>query len=125
MAAIMNQTSTNAGNLKGRTPLDLITGETTDISEYLDFGFYDRVWIREHDGVGPTSLAWFLGVSHTVGSLMSYWVMTKSGVVESSTTVQRVTKLEKEIDVNKEDFMEYNTEIKNRFKEIRYPPSRY
>ena len=24
---------------KGRTPLEIITGETPDISEYLDFGF--------------------------------------------------------------------------------------
>ena len=43
VAAIMNRTASNAGNLKGRTPLELITGETPDISEYLDFGFYDRV----------------------------------------------------------------------------------
>ena len=73
------------------------------MSEYLDFGFYDRVWFREHAGVGPTSLARFLGISHSVGSLMSYWVMPKSGVSESRTTVQRVTKLEKEIDTNKEN----------------------
>ena len=26
---------------KGRTPLERITGETPNISEYLDFGFYD------------------------------------------------------------------------------------
>ena len=43
VSAIMNHTANNPGNLKDRTPLDLITGETPDISEYLDFGFYDRV----------------------------------------------------------------------------------
>ena len=26
---------------KGHTPLEIITGETPDITEYLDFGFYD------------------------------------------------------------------------------------
>ena len=57
VAAIVNRTASNAGNLKGRTLLELITGETPDISEYLDFRFYDRVWFREHAGVGPTSLA--------------------------------------------------------------------
>ena len=81
----------------------MITGETPDISEYLDFGFYDRVWFREHAGVGPTSLARFLGVSQPVGSLMSYWVMPKSGISESKTTVQRVTKLEKETNDEVED----------------------
>ena len=28
---------------KGRTPLEIVTGETPDISEYTDFGFYDWV----------------------------------------------------------------------------------
>ena len=51
--------------------------------------------------------------------------MPKSGVPESRTTVQRVTKLEKEIDANcKEKFMEYNTAIKQRFKEDRLRPSK-
>ena len=26
----------------------MITGETPDISEWLDFSFYDRVWCYEH-----------------------------------------------------------------------------
>ena len=26
-----------------RTPLEIITGKTPDLSEYLDFGFYDLV----------------------------------------------------------------------------------
>ncbi len=31
----------------GRTPLEPTTGETPDISEYLDFAFYD--WVKFHD----------------------------------------------------------------------------
>ena len=38
------KTSTQAGGLGGRTPIESITGEIVDISEYLDFGFYDQVW---------------------------------------------------------------------------------
>ena len=41
---VMQRTSTQAGGLIGRTPIESVTGETTDISEYLDFGFYDPVW---------------------------------------------------------------------------------
>ena len=39
VAAIMNRKTSSSGNLDKRTPLELITGETQDISEYLDFGF--------------------------------------------------------------------------------------
>ena len=36
----------------GRTPLEYITGETPDISEYLDFIFYDWVTYRANAGLG-------------------------------------------------------------------------
>ena len=59
-----------AANLQGRTPLEALTGEMPDISQYLDFGFYDRVWFKEYAGLGETKLARFLGISHQVGYLM-------------------------------------------------------
>ena len=101
----------------------MITGETPDISEYLDHGFYDRVWFREHAGVGPTKLARFIGVSDTVGSLLSYWVLPISGIPESRTTVQRVTTLEAKLDVNKDRFKDYDVKIRDRFKEGRLSPT--
>ena len=36
-------TSSTAGTLNSRTPLEQVTGETPDISKYLDFSFYNRV----------------------------------------------------------------------------------
>ena len=36
----------------GRTPLEIITGETPDQSEYLDFGFYEWVTYRNNSGLG-------------------------------------------------------------------------
>ena len=67
----MNITARNSKGMNRRKPLEIITGDTTDISEYLDFGFYERVWFREHAGLGPTKLGSFLGVSGSVASLMS------------------------------------------------------
>ena len=78
----------------GRTPLEIITGETPDISEYMDFGFYDWVVYRSNAGLGPNSLGRWLGVSHKVCQLMSYWILTVSAKVISCVTVQRVTKSE-------------------------------
>ena len=70
VSKIMQFTASFASDLQGRTPLEALTGETPDISQYLDFGFYDRVWFREDAGLGETKLGRFLGVSHSVCSLM-------------------------------------------------------
>ena len=118
----MNVTASNSGSLNGRTPMELITGETPDISEYLDFGFYDRVWFREDAGLGPTKLGRFLGVSGTEGLLMSYLVLPSSGIPESRTTVSRVTQSEAKTEANMQRFKEYDEQIKKRFKEARLSP---
>ena len=83
---------------KGRTPLEMITGETPDISEYLDFGFYDWVVFRQNAGIGKSEIGIWLGVSHKVGQLMSYWILPISGIPISCVTVQRLTNLEQQTD---------------------------
>ena len=40
----------------GKTALEIITGETLDISEYLNFGFYDWVVYQTYAGLGELSL---------------------------------------------------------------------
>ena len=56
----------------GRTPLGYITGEMPDISEYLDFKFYDWVTYCKNAGLEEILLGRWLGVSHKVGQAMSY-----------------------------------------------------
>ena len=68
---------------KVKTPLEIITGDTPDISEYLDFSFYDWVTYRANLGLGENSLGKWLGVSHKIGQLMSYWILTVSKNVVS------------------------------------------
>jgi hypothetical protein len=69
---IMSLTSNTAFNLEGQTPMEQITGETPDILEYLDFGFYDWVWYKDNAGLGKNKMGRWLGVAHRVGNLMSY-----------------------------------------------------
>ena len=73
--------------------LELMTGETVDIPEWLDFSFWDRIWFHDDpEGyTGPTLGQW-LGVSHRVGSALCYFVIKENGQVQSGTTVQHVTK---------------------------------
>ncbi len=75
--------------------MERITGDTQDISEWLDFEFYDLCWYWDvpNDWDNPKIGRW-LGVSHRVGSAMCYWILTHSCEVVSRTTVQHVTKEE-------------------------------
>ena len=111
---VMQQTASTSGHLKARTPLEQLTGETPDISEYLDFSFYDLCWYNDNAGLGETKLGWWLGVSHHVGSLMSYWILTIEGIVISPTTVSCVTNLELQEDLNKSRISDFDAAIKDR-----------
>jgi hypothetical protein len=119
VCAIMRMTASYAGQLQGRTPIEAVMGETPDISEYLDFGFYDWVWFKRDAGIGEIELGKFLGISRNTGSLMSYHVLPKTGVPVSRTTVQRVTELEKQTDANRQRFAEFEKAISKRYKEGR------
>jgi hypothetical protein len=94
-------------------------GETPDISEYLDFGFYDWVWFKRDAGIGEIEIGKWLGVSKSTGSLMSYYALPITGTPVSRTTVQRVTELEKQTEANQQRIAAYDTAIAGRFKEGR------
>jgi hypothetical protein len=108
----MSLTANSSFALEGRTPIEQITGETPDISEYLDFGFYDWVWYKDNAGVGENMFGRWLGVSHRVGNLMSYWILTIACRVISRTTVQRITHLELTTSEVNDRCKEYNERIK-------------
>ena len=117
--AIMRMMASYAGRLQGRTPIEVVMGETPDISEYLDFGFYDWVWFKRDAGIGEIELGRFLGISRNTGSLMSYHVLPATGIPVSRTTVQRVTTLEKQTDANRQRFEAFDKAIAKRYKEDR------
>ena len=108
----MQRNSTQAGGLDGCTSIDSVTGETVDISEYLDLGFYQRVWYNENAELSERLHGRWIGVSHRIESLMLYYIWTHTGSVISRTTVQRVTNLEVQIDNHKALFEEYDSEVR-------------
>ncbi|MEM9369349.1 MAG: hypothetical protein AAGD07_25505, partial [Planctomycetota bacterium] len=93
LAEVMSRT---ASSTDGRTPYERVSGDTPDISEYLDFDFYDMVWFWHHTGDDESPrLGRWLGIAHQVGGAMCYWILTLSGdVVQvlSRTSVQHVTR---------------------------------
>ena len=86
-------THSSAGKLKGVVPLTEVTGDISDISEYLDFGFYEKIWFKDNTGVSPFETGHWLGFLHCTGRLMCYHVLTQRGTVISRSTVQRVANI--------------------------------
>ena len=112
-----NMTYTSAGCLsKGTIPITEVTGETSDISEYLDFSFYDPVWYKDNAGLSPAQPGRWLGVSSRTGRLMCYHVLTQKGTVISRSTVQRVTNLEQQTAKVIDIFTKVDEGIQQKFK---------
>ena len=95
---IQQRTTNTTQSLRGHTPLEELTGETPDISEFLNFSFYDHVYVWENAGLGERTLARWLGVSHHIGSQMCYFIIKGNSQILSWTSVQRVTQLELQTD---------------------------
>ena len=101
--------------LHGRMGLEKVTGETPEISEYIDFSFYDPCWYKENAGMGKTKMGRWLGVLHRTGSLMSFWILTPSCRVVSRTLVQRITNLELQEETNKKKLTAFDDAVKGYF----------
>ena len=117
---IMCRTSNTVHALGGRTPIEHITGDTPDISEYVDFRFYDFVWFKGNAGFDETELGRWLGVSHRTGPSLSYFVLKRNGEIISCTTVQRVTNLERKVAENITLMSDYNAQLKERINDERH-----
>ena len=78
-----------------RPGIERVMGQTVDISEWLDFDFYDRVWYWDQKKVDMNDeqarIGRWLGIAHRIGSDMTYWILTKAGHVIARSTVQHIT----------------------------------
>lgn len=99
----------------GRTPLDLLTGKTPDITEYLDFRPYEWVAYKQNAGLGESHLARWLGISHRIGPLMSYWILPESRISILCTTVQPMSQIDIQTDENKQRMKYFDEKIKVKF----------
>ena len=73
----MSLTHSTAATMDGCIPITEVTGETQDISKYLDFGFYDKVWFKDNAGLSPAEPGRWLGISKSTGRLMTYHILTQ------------------------------------------------
>jgi len=83
-------------SLHGRTPFEMVTGNTPDISEYISFQWYQPVWFFDNTSFPePTKhIARWIGVAHNIGQAMCFWVLPSSGIPIARSTVQSITEAE-------------------------------
>ena len=117
----MNLTHTSsrdiaAGDFYGGIPFSRLTGETADISEYLDFGIYDQVWYKDNDDLSPQHPSRWIGVVDKRGNLMCYYALNEKGNILPISSVQRVTQIELQIPEYKDMFADFDTSIKDKLK---------
>ena len=62
-------------DLSGNIPLEIFTGETPNISEYMYFVFYEKVWYKDNSGLSDTMPGFWLGVSHRTGRIILYYIL--------------------------------------------------
>jgi hypothetical protein len=117
----MSRTHLRAHRIDSGVPLQGITGDTVDISNYLEFGFYDRVWYQGNAGMAEPKPGRWLGVSNHIGSIMTYYILQENGQVVARSTVWSPTNLEMETDDVKAIFKAYDIEMVRRLGASDFP----
>lgn len=101
-ALIMSHTSNEHYLLNGEVPETYMTGETADISQISEFGFYQWVMFRDSSVSFPEDdmvLGRWLGPSRDVGPAMSAKILKANGEVVHRSTFRELTLEERESEV--------------------------
>jgi hypothetical protein len=102
----------------GRTGHEEVTGETPDISEYVDFDFYDWVWYWDTpDKDNSPKIGRWLGPSHRIGAAMCYYILVQNGEVVSRSSVLHMTIVEMMKDDIKSKMESYDDEVNGRLRD--------
>ena len=111
---IINSTVRTNPQLQNSTPYSRLTGQPTDISALCEFGWYDWVIYRIEGQTYPYThkkLGRVLGPATNAGSVMSQWVLTKSGDVMPIQTLRHLKPAEKNNPTIQERMKEFTNAI--------------
>ena len=90
VAAVRRLTAHDLPGLDGRVPDEVVEGNTPDIAEYAQFDWYEHVWCHDPTVQFPGDqrrLARWIGVAHSVGNPMTFWVLPSTCKVLARSTV--------------------------------------
>ncbi len=116
-AEIRSLTATDLWQLQGRTPYEIVTGNTPDISEYTQYRWYDPVWYYNQIEMFPNDrrlIGRWLGVAHRVGQAMCYYILQSNGQVIARSTVQPLMPEERDSTMIKQQITEFDRQVQER-----------
>jgi len=108
-------------DLNGRTPYEKITGNTPDISELLEFEWYQPIWYYEPSEFPHQNklLGRWIGIAHRIGQALCFWILPFSGIPIARATVQAISKEDLLTDVIKDKLLEFDQSIEQKLYEGR------
>jgi len=108
-------------SLNGPVLIEHVTGESVDISEYIDMSFYDWVHFVEGKRLEAPAIGRWLGIASHVGGCMTYYILKANGQVLARSTVSRVTNLKQQTKEEVKDLMaEFTKTVEARLKDTNF-----
>mmetsp|Transcript_24287 Transcript_24287/g.34810 ORF Transcript_24287/g.34810 Transcript_24287/m.34810 type:complete len:1184 (-) Transcript_24287:1334-4885(-) len=116
-ADLRNRLALPLPQLHGRTPHEVLTGNTPDVSEFLEFEWYQPVWYYDPEPFPEQrrKLARWIGIAHRVGQALCYWIIPESGRPLARTTIQAVSQDELSTQVVKDQLVALDLQILEHF----------
>ena len=113
---------TNQYRNKGRSGYEIVFGFTPDISEYVEFEFYDYCWYWDTPQSYPhekKQLGRWLGIAHRVGQSMVYYIMNANGKVIARSTVVSLDPSDHDVTEIKTRMVDLDNTIKSKIGDCR------
>jgi Reverse transcriptase (RNA-dependent DNA polymerase) len=115
-AAIRRLTSMD--KLDGRTPTEVVTGTTPDITQYAQFDWYEPIRFLDNRHAFPNEkklLGRFLGVAEHCTDVMAFRILTEIGTILTRKSVWAITDAEKRGDQYQTEIAKFDKAINTRF----------
>ena len=85
-------TATKNIELGGRTPFEKVMGYTPDISELVEFEWYQWVWFFASTKLDRVQLGRWLGPAHNAGQGLAYYILNNLGEVVMRSSISPIPK---------------------------------
>lgn len=110
----------NINGLEGRTPMEYVTGDTSDISDLAYYSHYEPVFYYDPSDFPQENrlLGRWLLPAVNVGQALCYWILTKSGYVVARSTVQPLTKSEKHDSIVTKQIEDFDKSVAERISTV-------
>ena len=99
--------------LEGRTPFEKVMGYTPDISELVEFNWYDWVWYYDPTKPERVQIGRWLGPAHNAGQGLAYYVLNENAEVVMRSSVTTL----KESEVGSQEIQERQKTFTNNIEE--------